>query len=387
MKELQEFIDRETDFEQSQKRIRRTTSPVLASLFPKEEGGVFENRFLIFPFSPGNFAFFKGILSPNLITLQLGLRVHFISVEDKESGEIENKMVLCPEGTNGAFRVIYRDLTIGEFKGNCPICTYAQAWWDQFNERKKEMGLKGLSVEEYRDIIQKDEALRTFRAEAKKLTSMPRYIFVVFDIDRFEGRKPLGEDEFCEYQILFAPRTIFDAIAGFVRSFNRAGLKFWGIESPHVVSIIRDTREGFPGVKYSVSVEPKPYKLTPELKAYLEKGEIPDPSPFINSWNEVFVIEAVRRIDTKPEGTREIEIKKDDMPKDQTILSEKVKGEDKSTSRVPISGVPLSPKPKLPDQNKVTAEEVIREETPKTEIKEEKKEEKIGTPIRRRLKF
>jgi hypothetical protein len=389
---IEELIEREEGFEKAQRSVKRTTSPILATLYPREEGSIFENRFLMVSFFPGRFEIFKGILPPDLEVLDLGIKVHFVSVEDEDSGEIVNKMVLCPEETNEKFRRVYG--AIGEFKGKCPLCEYAQEWWDRYNERRAQKGIKGLPAEEYRIAVQQDAMLQRYRSQARKFSAISRYMFAVFDLSKYEGKKPLDVEEYCEYQILFVPETVFSGIAGFVRSFVRSGIRFWDINSLHVVSIIRDTREGFPKVKYSVAVEPRPYVPSKELREYLEAKEIPDPSPLINSWTEVFVRKVIEReedrlvAESREEGQRvSVEVQKRDEEVKQEVAQVQPgrlppRGvTPRVESDVSVSKADVEPSQVRVESTHVSAEEVVKS------VEDRVTEESLGSPIRRRLRF
>jgi hypothetical protein len=292
---IEDLVEKEEGFERAKKKQQRGAilSPIIATLYPREEGKIFENRFLIFAFNPGHFGIFNRILSPDLEVLNLGLKVHFVSVEAEDSGEIENKMVLCPVLTNEKFKSLYGNMVLGDFADECPLCKHAEEWWAKYNERREQTGIKGLPSEEYRAAVQRDVLLVQFRQKARQFSAISRYMFVVFDLDKYEGRKPLAEGEYCGYQILLVPETVFMSIAGFVRTFVRSGIRFWEIDNLHAVSIVRDTREGFPGVRYTVSIDPRPYQVNKELRDYLLRREIPDPSNLINLWTELFVQQAI----------------------------------------------------------------------------------------------
>lgn len=266
---------------------------IFISLLPDGPGEVYHNRLLIFPLDISKIALFSRFFKQPKWVLRVPLKVHYL-LSENDDGEMIKQIFLCAREMTKIFIE-----TLGPadnyFGTRCPLCEQVDVLWEQYNDRRKVIGLykAKISKEEYIKRAQADDVLGAVRQKIKKYQPVTRFVFEAFDVDKFEGRKPLAEDEELSVQFLMVGKQVKDGIQLQVE----AGHEFWDINKGlKVVVVSKDTRGGYTQdlilkSQYTVSVEPSPYKMPEELKQYLLSNPEIDFSGYIHLFeqNQKFV--------------------------------------------------------------------------------------------------
>ncbi len=314
-------------------------------LYPLNPGAEFINRLLFLPFAPSKLRIFERFIPADIYTIKIPLKVHYLLNENEENGEIQRTMFLCRKEMT---QIFVKSFGAGEYFGSkCGLCEQAEIIRSNYDDRRKQLGLYKAKLErdEYIKRIRADATLNSLYQRQAKFRPITRYLYLVFDLDKYEGIKPMAEDEVCQVQFLIAGKQIKDGIAAQID----AGHVFWDIDAGlHIVRIYKDTREGYApdGIlrsKYSVAVEPNVYKPDPNLLEYLKSEPFIDFSEFIELWDDgTEIVETDMGI-----GFKEEKIKQEGVSAEKTVQ------DSDSVEKKPILGKPL---PKLPETPKDRSE-------------------------------
>lgn len=257
-----------------------------ATLYPVEAGRIAHNKLLFLPFSPAKLDIFQGLFNDDIYTLQIPLFFHYVSTDLVEDEGFQRVSYLCKREMT---ILLQSNLKSSEpfFGIKCSLCEEAQKIVDNYNELRKQKGLWKVKMDrmEYIKKIQADEQLNSLYIQQKKFRPTMRYLYLIFDLDKFEGRK--GEVEEVGLEYLLVGKQVKNGIDAQIE----AGHRFWDIdEGLKVVVITKDTTEGVSPLgimhaKYSVAISPDPLK-DKNLVDYIRENILSIKSPPLNFWRD-----------------------------------------------------------------------------------------------------
>jgi len=263
----------------------------------KNASGIGKNKLFFALFSPSRWSLMK----PTTETDPLGLRNHGSLPDDTwtfywkvfghyiptSSGRV--LFVLCaPEQNKFHVDVLkYKPLLKD---ARCRYCDESRLWWGKFDEvwkTAKDPRAGGALVnpdrwsykdnrEHFEEIVKNNPALAQAKDEAGKWTTGPRWVFSVFDISKYLGERPMDEGETqVDYQLYFAPKTIFDGLNTLYTNGNR----FFNTDAPSLILLTKDCSQGSRNTKYGIS-NIGPWQIGQQEKAYLDDEKmLPDLAP------------------------------------------------------------------------------------------------------------
>lgn len=270
--------DMERDAEKKSDRPERFESRLI-TLQPTKDGTVGDNKLFFNMFAPAAF----GPLAKWPIdakTWYLKFYVHYVDVEDEESGSKRRVPVLCEPSMNSYAkeRLTQPDMVFPEpfpTAKSCAFCDQSQKFWDEYQEKKIAAGIQNLSVDEFKARIQKEPELTELRNLARAWGAIERVYYTVLDYAKYAGEKGNEGGEPVRLSGLF---TGIGVLRDLYRE-RKSGYKFYEpTGNCAIVRITRDNTRGARYAKYDIRCLNEPAHFDDDTLGYLASGEdVPDP--------------------------------------------------------------------------------------------------------------
>lgn len=282
-----------------------------------QEPNAVANHLICLLYDPRRFVMFRGVIvDPKVKTWFLQLSYHYLKVQG-ENGEY-TQSILCKKANNKYIEknygrpVIYTPVKctcgeVGHFlycvkcggslgqrlrDDACPSCDKSDVFWKQWAaewsrllvsigmpaDPKGRYKLQENHLAQYEEMTKSGTALRHYQDNASDWGAAERFLYMVWDIDKFTGARPLAENEPRETSVLMSVQG--PRIQKALWSKHENGKKFWSLDSSIQIVITRDTSKGIMRCTYDIDDAPLPAAVvTVEALAYLRNPDsIPDPS-------------------------------------------------------------------------------------------------------------
>lgn len=183
-------------------------------------------------------------------TFHFRVPTHKIEKYTRKDGTVGFASVICPTHFNQYMvnnmgkRPLFKD-------AECPFCIAEKNAWEEHNarwaeiERATGVKKKSLTSDGYRNQVASDPILKDTYARAKSLTMDEKFIVNVFDYSKLMGKIPKTEDEKPEYQIWFAPKTVYGFLHQLFEEDLKSGIMpFFVHDDPNglqLIKLIKDT--------------------------------------------------------------------------------------------------------------------------------------------------
>lgn len=203
---------------------------------------------------------------------------HFVEIP----GERFSKriFVACPGMMNEYMKVL--GLNPMFRSGHCAFCEAARNTWKLYDaawefartfDNSPIRPRKEYSKDDVQLIHKLNPLLAQIRRRIDSLRMSERYVYSVFDLDKFGGVRELDDGESAPVQQVFmGAKGIYDTA---YKLLNEQGIAFYDLEKPRPIRLTKDTNKGVQFAEYTV-LPADPMVLPPDLKTFLEDdGNIP----------------------------------------------------------------------------------------------------------------
>ena len=228
------------------------------SMLPREDGKKANNRLYFALFRPSIFTHFNGVLPEDLYAYYFKIPVHYLY--DPEEGR--SLPIMCINGVNGMLKDLQQRIgapVIQAFPNQkCKYCEINANLWKKANERREMLGGKNVEWK----VLEQDEEWMVRRNMARSFTAVNRFYFLVLDVDKLMGRKAIQEGEVIQMQLYNGCESVFKGLA----QKYELGYKFWDVDSPLIIVVARDNKDGARRPDYILDIDPEVMRFSKEVR-------------------------------------------------------------------------------------------------------------------------
>jgi len=228
------------------------------SMLPREDGKKANNRLYFALFRPSIFTHFNNVLPEDLYAYYFKIPVHYLY--DPEEGR--SLPIMCINGVNGMLKDLQQRIgspVIPAFPNQkCKYCEINANLWKKANERREMLGGKNVEWK----VLEQDEEWMVRRNMARSFTPVNRFYFLVLDIDKLMGRKTIQEGEVIQMQLYNGCESVFKGLA----QKYELGYKFWDVDSPLIIVVARDNKDGARRPDYILDIDPEVMCFSKEVR-------------------------------------------------------------------------------------------------------------------------
>jgi hypothetical protein len=250
-----------------------------------------DNHFLFLLYQPGKMAMFRGVVTdPKIKTWWMKFFTHYIATKGERGGDFTIE-VFCKKSMNEYYETTYgrpiiyaavpcpscglvgsylHCISCGTALGarlrddSCPSCDRANQWWDMWKkEWSKQLVAIGMLPDpkgrykleknnpaQYKEMTASGTALRAYQDSASEWSKKEKWLYCVFDLDKWGNKRALfdGEPKETTITLLFQGKTVHNALY----QKHQNGKKYWSIDAGMQIVLTRNTSNGMPRTEYSL---------------------------------------------------------------------------------------------------------------------------------------